>query len=593
MSRKKKDADGGRPAAGPAYVAFLLFLLAFGLRLLFWQTTPDRAWPHSAAYQGDALLWLDYALALEGGLPFEQGLPLRPPGNAYLISALWDGSPSGISWLKFCWCLLGALAIPFFFRACRDAFSYPLALATSLILAAASPLLIFSTSLNNETPYLLLVSILLAGWRATSLSPSWPRLAAWGFWNALACLFRAEHLLFAVTATLALLFVSWRHDRVGTTWPLLGKRLGLIAGVALLVVLPWHIKAWSACRDFNRTEPRMPPQTEQAIAGFERQLAYLSWDADAQARRDALPAFSRRTMANFVAATVAHRGGREVKGSDFAILDEAFGAMPEPISERPLLVLYGGLNFFLANPGDFQGGFSRVALEASPPLRGGADRYPAMLVGGLPPGDLALSYPPHLAAVNHGYGLGLSWIFAHPGELPGLLAKKAAIFWSGAAPGLSGFNLPLGLSGERRRVDLVVATGTFATLWRLLVFGLFLAGLWSCRRRLEVLPFAALLLTQSVASLAFFGYARLGALALPAVAAFVVCGVASLPWPWPAARERRVLRIALIAGGVLLGAELLRLMQSPVAYLDGKSTAQGDPWPPDLHENRQLEYRLD
>ncbi len=65
-----------------------MFLFALVLRLLFWQAAPDRSLAYSAAYQGDALNWLDYAAAIKAGLPFGQDLPLRPPGNAYLVALL-------------------------------------------------------------------------------------------------------------------------------------------------------------------------------------------------------------------------------------------------------------------------------------------------------------------------------------------------------------------------------------------------------------------------------------------------------------------------------------------------------------------------
>lgn len=590
MSRKKKDA-GGREPGPPGWIPFALFLFAFVLRLLFWQASPDRSWAYSAAYQGDALNWLEYATAIKGDLPFAQNLPLRPPGNGYLVAALWDGRTSGLPWLKLAWCLMGALSVPFVYKAVRDSFTFPVALATGVLCAAASPLLMISTSINSEAPYLLLVAILLANWRGASLSPSPARLVGWGFTNALACLFRAEHLLFFVLATAALIAMSWRRDRVGTTPKTMAKRLAYVLGAAFFCLLPWHVWAWSASRDFNRKEPAMEPGARQMMAGLERQLSFLVWDEEAKAQAAALPAFSKLTATTFVSATVAYRGGREVKGADFAILDEAFGYRPQPISEHPLIALYGGLNFFLANPGDGEGGFSRVALERRPPLAGGAERYPPMLVGGLPPNDLAFTYPPHLQAVNQGYRLGFAWIAGHPGEAAGLLLKKAAIFWSGAAPGVGGFNLPLGLSGLRRRVDLTVATGVFAAVWKGAVFALFAYGVWVSRRRTEVLPFAALFLTQAVAALAFFGYARLGALTLPAVIAFAAAGAAAIPWPLTAPTQRKLVRAALGVGLVLLVTEVLRTVDSPLPYLDGQNTAQGDPFDPNVHENRRLELR--
>ena len=172
---------------------------------------------------------------------------------------------------------------------------------------------------------------------------------------------------------------------------------------------------------------------------------------------------------------------------------------------------------------------------------------------------------------------------------------KASIFWSGAAPGLGGFNLPLGLSGLRRRVDLTVSTGPFAAAYKIVFLGLFGYGLWVSRRRPEVWPFAALFATQAVACLAFFGYARLGGLAIPAVAAFAAAGAAAIRWPaawagaWPAHPLRKRVRAALAVGCVLLVAEVLRTIESPLPLLDGQTTAQGDPFDPNTHQNRQLE----
>ena len=64
------------------WVPVLLFLVALGLRLLFWQATPDAAAPYPAYYKGDAPSWLAYARALQESQVFELGLPLRPPVSA-------------------------------------------------------------------------------------------------------------------------------------------------------------------------------------------------------------------------------------------------------------------------------------------------------------------------------------------------------------------------------------------------------------------------------------------------------------------------------------------------------------------------------
>ncbi|HEX6202887.1 MAG TPA: hypothetical protein VF100_07785, partial [Thermoanaerobaculia bacterium] len=81
--------DGARPAARARSAGGLLvFAVALALRLLFWQATPDRAAPGSAAYAGDAATWMAHAESLASGRragagrfgasqPFELGLPLR------------------------------------------------------------------------------------------------------------------------------------------------------------------------------------------------------------------------------------------------------------------------------------------------------------------------------------------------------------------------------------------------------------------------------------------------------------------------------------------------------------------------------------
>ena len=91
--RSRSGLAGGRAAAA-------IFLLALGLRLLFWQATPDAAWPYPAVYKGDAAIWLDYAAAIQSDRPYQLGLPLRPPGNAWLVAGLWNGRPGGIAVLR-------------------------------------------------------------------------------------------------------------------------------------------------------------------------------------------------------------------------------------------------------------------------------------------------------------------------------------------------------------------------------------------------------------------------------------------------------------------------------------------------------------
>src|SRR5688500_16826494 len=103
MSRKRRERiASAEPPPRPFPWPWAVFAGALLIRLLYWRATSDASWPHSAAFKGDAILWADYARALRAGVPFELGLPIHPPGTAYLIAAFWDGS-GGFALLKALW----------------------------------------------------------------------------------------------------------------------------------------------------------------------------------------------------------------------------------------------------------------------------------------------------------------------------------------------------------------------------------------------------------------------------------------------------------------------------------------------------------
>ena len=599
MKNKRKAAAAARAHQAEQRhlrrVGGVLFLLALALRLFFWQATADSSWPYSAYYKGDAAIWLGYAEALIEDRPFELGLPLRPPGAAYLMAFFWDGEKGGVAALRFLWCLLGALTVPLLYGAALRAFGFAAALLTGLLTAASSGLMILSTSLNNETPYLLLVAATLYLGVPLRREPRGRALALWGALHGLACLVRVEHALFFALVMVDLSWSWWRRDESRRQLP---RRLASVALPLLVMILPWHLHAWRELRRFNAEPPPSNPATEATMQQLEQALSGLDWDFDAVAERERIPAFTRRTAANFVAATVLIRGGQRVAGEDFEILEEAFGSRPEAVAESPFVALYGGLNFALANNPRADAGFDRLLLEEPPPLTGGPERYPTFLIQGLPPPDLALTYPPHLEIVNHGYSMGLRWIRQHPGDFFQLAAGKLANFWDGAALGFTGFNLPLGLSGVRRRVDIVVPEGGLVpAIWRLGVLAIAVAGLWigwrsEDSKRRELMPWLLFLASKLVVTVAFFGYARQGATVLPVIALLAALaleqvlfrrrGVSTTP-------DRRWTKSCLIAAALLVTIEGVRWLSGPAVALDGRTTGATDPWPVDRHEIRRLE----
>lgn len=562
----------------------LLFLTAFLLRVLFWRATPDAAWPYSAWYKGDTPLWMEYARALAGEGTFEFGLPLRPPGMAYVLRALWDGTDAGMAALKWIWCLLGALVPSLFFLTVRRAFGTAAAAIGGALLAASTGLFILSTSLNNETLYLVLV---LAGLLAADRfleRPRWLLAAAWGALNGAACLVRVEHVLYVgLCLALFVLFPGGRRLRS------LGRAAVSVALFAV-VLAPWQASAWKAIHAYNTTRQFVDAGPEDSIRQIEDFTRYLTWTPEAEARRDALPVSARHYWSAMVAATVSFRGRTTVTAGDFDILRDAFGSFPEPVRSHPFVALYGPLNFVMANVDNPTGGFRRNALDAPPPLAGGADRYPPFMSRDFPPKeDFVPWYPPHLAALNHGYALGWRWIRAHPGAFLENEARKLNLFWAGATYGATGFGFPLGMNGARMRVDAAIPTTSWlhCVVWRVVVTTVCLLGWLLNRRRREIAPWFLFALAHLAVAALFFGYARSGAMIIPVLALFAALAAVRIV-PLSPRRGMAVAAALLVLAG---GAETVRFLHPPEVFLSGHPVGPVDPYPAKLYVDHTVKAK--
>lgn len=601
--------------------ALLLFVVALVLRALFVAATPDGGPGWHVGFQGDAPVWQGIAANLAAGRPDEQlALPLRPPGMHWLVAQLWDGAPGSVWTARLVFVALGALVAPLMYWLLRRHVGARIAFATALLCAASSNLLLLSSGLHNETLYLVLALAALgcqpvgagmavgsaamgatamrageggkplvgagaggvaSSGTATPIAWRWPAALLWGALHGACCLVRAEH---ALTAAVLLLLALWTTGRGGL-------RQALLAGATLaLVLLPWQLRANALVDAYNDGPQPAPALPKMA----------LPWDDDALAAVRALPAFQRFPVLAFVTDTVKARGGGRVRQQDLAIVRQAYGCWPEPLP-KGFLAIYGGLNFFLANSVEAAGGFSAAALDREPPLEGGDIHYPPGLRTALPrDGKLAMSYPPHLDAVVHGTAKGWAEIAADPGAA---LARVATKLWhavEGAVGGVGGYALPIGLSGERRQVDLVTATNGWSDVWRLFVLGAAAFGLWRLRANRGVWPLVVFAATKVAIVAVYFGYARQGALCVPAVAlgvaaAFVGGGAGDGAGDGGGAdgggagrgRGLPAGRWLLLAAAALLAIEAVRSRMTTVV-IDGQASSA---LPPTDFRARQIEFR--
>ena len=574
--------DSGRHVRAGA----VLFVIALLVRVLFWQATPDRSWPYSAWYKGDAPVWMDYARALQADRPFELGIPIHPPGAGYLVAALWSGQADGVAWLRFAWALMGALLVVLVYAAVLRSFGFAAAVISSYLCAASSGLLLLGSSVNNEVPYLLLVVASLVLWEDARRGASPARLAVFAALNGIACLFRVEHVL-CFALLLGLLLLPWRHAGLG---PMAG-RLGLTLAAFVLPMVPWHVTAWRGIATFNDGPRVYEPGEDAAVGQVERALA-----GSRPARRGPQ---ARRAAGVPPADDVGlrHRHGRpprRPRGARGGLRHPRRGVrvLPAPPREASVRLVVRPSELLPGEP-------SRRARRISTARRSTSGRSwrvepsatPAFLVQGLPRRTSRSSTRRTCSSSTTAIG----WA-GRPSVTAGRLARavrpQAAHLLVGRGAGRDRIQPAAGMSGLRRTVDLVVPEGALASTWSAIVLAACGLGLYAGRNRPALLPWLAFVASKLLVTLLFFGYARQGAMTAPVVA--LLAALAIERWALPLASRlpaRRAAALAVIVAAAPVLLEGARWATGPEVSIDGRAVGAGDPFPPHEHRDQAVRVR--
>lgn len=490
-------------------IAGAIFAIALAVRLVFLFTSPDRAWPHSEFYEGDAPTWVAWSNSLDRGQSFEFDLPLRSPAVAYLLSAIHPGQlPASFVLFKVLWCVFSAITCSLAFVAFTREFGRRIALIAGMLCTFSFGSYITATSLNNETLYTFALVLSVVATQRLIRRPSWLAAMLVGGLNGITMLIRFEHLAFLLL--LAAYFAvrpCMKTDAIGNTRLL--KRVvvsAIVVACAIAICLPWSIRGSLATQRFNTVSADVP--------AFES--ANPRWTVEAQQFIRSLPAFARDGNFRYITFLAQQSGKSQVDVQDVQqFFHQQFNYIPEPLSNWTLLSLKGPVDFALANHSQADGAFSKAAL-----MREG-DVDPTIMFG----------RPDHLKLFNHGYEVGLAYIRSEVGGWLTDVARKLSHFTDGGTTGFTSRNLPLGWTGERRPVDVFTASaGTSAARgagligWKILIVASIVSGAVICVVQRRGGIWLLIIAYKLIVTIAFYGYARQAISIAPAF--FILTAVA-------------------------------------------------------------------
>ncbi|WP_338867049.1 ArnT family glycosyltransferase [Myxococcus stipitatus] len=247
------------PTALGIAVTFTLSLL---LRWLYLQSSPDRTWPFSIFFYGDARFFHTYALDHVRGHEGPAALPYHPPLFPWLLGLLYRvlGEPQGSAYpYKLVLAALSAATVALTWAWWRTLLGTAWSFVGACLFASSFGWLVLSTTYSNEVLYAFFLSATLALVLRHREGPTWGGAVLLGLCMGLGSLTRAEHLY------LWPFLLAWAWLYRGTT-PLktLARRWGAAVLVCGLVLTPWAVRNARVLHELNAGTPGLEPLPELA-----------------------------------------------------------------------------------------------------------------------------------------------------------------------------------------------------------------------------------------------------------------------------------------------------------------------------------------
>ncbi len=391
-----------RPSSGfrDGWIAAGLILLAWVHRIAFLLSNRDQDWPYTIFYEGDSEVFFKYARSILAGTPYDNGIPFHPPGFAWVLAFVHG--------------LVGA-------GGAADRVPYFAVKVVVALLGSASIGLLYLLA----RPYVGRTVALLAA-----------LLGIYSFGLSVLHIAPVTEGTYQTLLFLCLLFWTRRFEHPLAAPPLSGQNAPQRAGPWGAVVLGLLLGALALIR------------VEGALVGLVLGgVGIVGWlrsnrEDTARPRWQGLLPWAL-VLAGWVLAVAPWTVRNAIRLSE---ANERL-ALAEPLPLFVPLTIYGPINLALANNPQADGTFSRAYLSSASHS-----------------GVLDLKDPQHLRFILHGGEMARDWALQHPGAALRLLGRKWSHFFEAWRLGWTQWDVPGGLNGIRRPVDVFVPDSALA-LW--------------------------------------------------------------------------------------------------------------------------------